>query len=136
MYDKISDLVSQARHGSTLSLCCDFQQVQSSMEKEDILKQFDMMTIRQTKIIIDSQAIDVKLGKQSQHMDRTLAEVRDLREQLRQFRDDLGLKVQTNWEKFQDAAHEQNKRHSEFENHVLLCEQTIKKTYNRIEEVN
>ena len=42
MYDKISEL-----------------QMQNAMEKEDILKQFDMMSIRQTKIIVDSQAIDV-----------------------------------------------------------------------------
>lgn len=44
MYDKINDL-----------------QVQSSMEKEDILKLFDMMTMRQTKIIVDNQAINLKL---------------------------------------------------------------------------
>ena len=50
------------------------------MEKEDILKQFDMMTIRQSKIMIDAQAIDVKLHKQGQHMTKTLDEVKELRD--------------------------------------------------------
>ena len=60
------------------------------MEKEDILKQFDMMALRQTKIIVDNQAIDVKMTRQSQHLDNTLSEVTDLRAQVNDLRDKLG----------------------------------------------
>ena len=66
------------------------QQVQSSMEKEDILKQFDMMALRQTKIIVDNQAIDVKMTRQSQHLEKTLDEVSNLRNQVTELRDKLG----------------------------------------------
>lgn len=60
------------------------------MEKEDILKQFDMMALRQTKIIVDNQAIDVKMTRQSQHLEKTLDEVSNLRNQVTELRDKLG----------------------------------------------
>ena len=56
------------------------------MDKEDILKQFDMMTLRQTKIIVSNQGIDVKLKKQEQHMDHTLKEVSEFRHSIQQIR--------------------------------------------------
>ena len=52
-----------------------------------------MMTIRQTKIMIDAQAIDVKIAKQGQHMNKTLHEVKDLRDSIQDVRENLGQKV-------------------------------------------
>ena len=58
------------------------------MDKEDIMKQFDLMQLRQTKIIVENQAIDVKLKKSEAHMERTLKEVNDIVLQLNKYRED------------------------------------------------
>lgn len=58
MYDKINEL-----------------QVQSAMEKEEMLKLCDMMMIRQTNIIVDNQAINVKLAKQEAQTDQNMKDI-------------------------------------------------------------
>ena len=58
MYDKINEL-----------------QVQSAMEKEEMLKLCDMMMIRQTNIIVDNQSINVKLAKQEAQTDQNRKDI-------------------------------------------------------------
>ena len=58
MYDKINEL-----------------QVQSAMEKEEMLKLCDMMMIRQTNIIVDNQSINVKLAKQEAQTDKNMKDI-------------------------------------------------------------
>lgn len=38
-----------------------------------------MMDVRQTKIIVDNKAFDIKVSKLGQHMDSTLEEVNEMR---------------------------------------------------------
>ena len=62
------------------------------------MTKFDNMTAQQSKIMVESQAIDLRLRKHEAYTDLNLKEVKELRDHLNECRDSFSARINKNKE--------------------------------------